>query len=1137
MRQQIVRIGLIAALLITGFIGVIAAAFFWRLSNGAVSIDFLTGRIESEINQSLDGMSVKLGGAQFELDDETSVPQFRLRDMVLLDQSGNQIARSSRAAISFTAGSILTGSFVPQSLEFIGSRIFIKRQLGGGLTLGFGSPPASENETVTLEASGQDAEVGLEQVPALPEAAAKTLIDTLSGATPGAARTLESIRISAASIQFFDEANQSNWTAPEADLTFKRMPYGFALFAKATVASGPTFWKTEFSANYKVETKSFAISARVDDLIPANVSDKIFALAQFAKVNVPLSGHAEIEITDAGAITSGSAEFSAAAGVIGLPDFLAQPIIIDEGALHVDYNAATGGLNIVDSIILVGGSKAELTGRIDPIRDAGGRMTDLKIELKANNVSVDTQGTIKNPVLVDKVEFTGNASLDDASVDVDDLVVMSGSAGVRMRGKFTGGEESTGIELQGRVRDISADFLKKLWPPIVAPKSRTWVNENIKSGRMTEGVFSIKIPPDGLANAQRQKVLPDDDIDFKFSLADVNSSYFKTLPALKGASGTAQLRGNSFELSINSGTIDLPSKGVINVKQSSFKAGKLLAAEVPGEINLHLEAGAKELMELASQPSLSFLNTGKMASLNLQGNATAKIDISLPLIKDVPRARVETNALIKIVNAGIEKVTPNIDLTEGTISIVSDQQGTNLEGPIKVNGFPAKIMWRRARGPDAVATTKLEADLDEEARDKLGLKLGTLLRGTVKVAAEITGLGENATVMDVKADLSKAALLVDAIKWTRPETAGTSASFTYSSSPDTGRKVENLVVEGPGLSIKGDVALAQDGSLKSAKFPKVALGAENNFSMTLEPIENGQSIAISGKSFDARSMIRSMFSTGSKVSTKVDAKQNMNVTAKLDRVYAHRGEILNNVSASLAVSDGLMVAVEIEGQFLSGVPLSVHVRPAEKGRLLQVVTGDGGSALRAANLYSKVSGGQLELRATLTSRLNSAIQDGRLIIRNFAVRNEAAFVEIDNKGKSKKSGPRSDGYKFKRLTLPFTADTEFIRIGDSLIKGNDLGATAEGVIRKADGALDITGTIIPAYGLNSFIGNIPILGLFLTGGKGEGVFALAYAMGGTMAKPKFQVNPASALAPGILRKFFEFDASGKPTRVRQDNDN
>ena len=160
-----------------------------------------------------------------------------------------------------------------------------------------------------------------------------------------------------------------------------------------------------------------------------------------------------------------------------------------------------------------------------------------------------------------------------------------------------------------------------------------------------------------------------------------------------------------------------------------------------------------------------------------------------------------------------------------------------------------------------------------------------------------------------------------------------------------------------------------------------------------------------------------------------------------------------------------------------------------------------------------------------------------MIIRKFDVKNEATIAEIDNRSKAKKSGQKRDGLSFKRLTVPFTADTEFVRIGDSLIRGDDLGATAEGVIRKSDGAIDITGTIIPAYGLNSFVGNIPLLGTILTGGKGEGIFGLAYAMGGTMAKPKFQVNPVSALAPGILRKFFEFDASGKPTRVKRDNDN
>ena len=74
--------------------------------------------------------------------------------------------------------------------------------------------------------------------------------------------------------------------------------------------------------------------------------------------------------------------------------------------------------------------------------------------------------------------------------------------------------------------------------------------------------------------------------------------------------------------------------------------------------------------------------------------------------------------------------------------------------------------------------------------------------------------------------------------------------------------------------------------------------------------------------------------------------------------------------------------------------------------------------------------------------------------------------------------------------------------------------------------MDITGTIIPAYGLNSALSEIPLVGDILTGGKGQGVIGLTFELGGTMDKPRFQVNPVSALAPGILRKFFEYGGSG-----------
>jgi len=204
----------------------------------------------------------------------------------------------------------------------------------------------------------------------------------------------------------------------------------------------------------------------------------------------------------------------------------------------------------------------------------------------------------------------------------------------------------------------------------------------------------------------------------------------------------------------------------------------------------------------------------------------------------------------------------------------------------------------------------------------------------------------------------------------------------------------------------------------------------------------------------------------------------------------------------------------------------LRVIPGDNGREMRITGRDGGAAMRAANLYSKIAGGQIEFYALMANDANSSVREGRLILRNFEVRNEAALAQLDTRGKPKKSGPRNEGLAFAKLTLPFTTDPKFVRIGDSLIKGAELGASAAGLIRKSDGAIDITGTIIPAYALNSAIGEIPLVGDILAGGRGQGVIGLTFALGGSMEKPVFQVNPVSAIAPGILRKFFEYGSGG-----------
>ncbi len=79
-----------------------------------------------------------------------------------------------------------------------------------------------------------------------------------------------------------------------------------------------------------------------------------------------------------------------------------------------------------------------------------------------------------------------------------------------------------------------------------------------------------------------------------------------------------------------------------------------------------------------------------------------------------------------------------------------------------------------------------------------------------------------------------------------------------------------------------------------------------------------------------------------------------------------------------------------------------------------------------------------------------------------------------------------------------------------------------GNVNLAARSLDMTGTFVPVFALNNLFAKIPILGFALGGGSDEGLIGVTYRLTGSLAEPVLTVNPASAMAPGIFRKIFEY---------------
>jgi len=113
------------------------------------------------------------------------------------------------------------------------------------------------------------------------------------------------------------------------------------------------------------------------------------------------------------------------------------------------------------------------------------------------------------------------------------------------------------------------------------------------------------------------------------------------------------------------------------------------------------------------------------------------------------------------------------------------------------------------------------------------------------------------------------------------------------------------------------------------------------------------------------------------------------------------------------------------------------------------------------------------------------------------------------------------GIPFSTLSGDFAYSEKRLVLQNLLAYGGALGVTANGVLELGPHRLDIQGTIVPAYTLNSIIGNIPLVGSLLLGGEGQGLFAANYRATGSAADPQVSVNPLSALTPGFLRRLFQ----------------
>jgi uncharacterized protein YhdP len=296
--------------------------------------------------------------------------------------------------------------------------------------------------------------------------------------------------------------------------------------------------------------------------------------------------------------------------------------------------------------------------------------------------------------------------------------------------------------------------------------------------------------------------------------------------------------------------------------------------------------------------------------------------------------------------------------------------------------------------------------------------------------------------------------------------------------------------------------------------------------------EGGWRIDLHGPALDVSNWISDLRKNKLQPSSVTDGA--LQIDARLGRLVMGPQREVRDVDAKLSREGADWRAAQIDARFPNGHRLSLR-SAAEAGRRdLAFNSDDMGSTLSLLDITDNIVGGQLTVTGQTLDRAGKQVVAGHIEGADYSLVRAPAFARILSLPSFSGAGSMlaGSGIPFSTLRGDFAYGEDRLVLDNLVAYGGAIGVTSNGVADLGRDQLDLQGTIVPAYALNSILGIVPVIGPLLLGGEGQGLFAANYRVTGSAADPQVSINPLSAFAPGFLRRLFQPNF-GIPPPVQQ----
>jgi hypothetical protein len=668
--------------------------------------------------------------------------------------------------------------------------------------------------------------------------------------------------------------------------------------------------------------------------------------------------------------------------------------------------------------------------------------------------------------------------------------------------------------------------LGRVWPVGIGVPARTWVTGNITAGVARDGHADVVLE----ANEDLSDV----------TLASASGTmqgdgltvhWLRPVPPIEhGMARLDILDPDTLAVTVTAGR--QAREGAhdegIGIRSGRMRITGLMHKDQVATIDADLAGPLADVITLLRHKRLHLLDRFPIALNEPAGQVGGTLSVTLPLDNNLSIEQVDIHTQMHLDGARLTGLVAGRDLDKGNLDIAATSDGLTLKGQAEIAAIPTTLDAQldfRAGGPAQVVRRIVASGRADAGRlAAAGLDAGDVLSGPVALQATLTERRNGQGEIQASADLTGAGLYASPIEWRKP--AGQKASASARLRLQNGRMVgiDNIVVDGEGLTLRADTEIA-GGKIAAVLIQRARLGeTEAHGTVRFPPGKGPIRASVEGSIIDLSALLSRHDRTAQpREPDDAPAGPAWNADLRFDRAIMAGGASMNTLLAHLENDGKLTRRLHVEGLTGPDAHFRLDIVPDAAGvRKMSASAENAGDLLRALDLAHTMQGGTLTVSAAYADAEPHRPLSGTAEIDEFRVRGAPALgmllqamtlyglVEV-------LQGP---GLGFRHMVAPFSLAGDVLELRDARAFSPSLGLTVKGRIDIAQERMDLAGTIVPAYFFNSLLGNLPLVGKLFSPEEGGGLFAASYAMRGPLDDPAVTVNPLSALTPGFLRGVF-----------------